>query len=87
MVLDSTRTLIVWGFSLAVSWEKFCPVQVRRRFCVCVIEICVLRLCVCVCVARGLPSLGRSCCDIDAVCVSRWWASSSSWPAPSSTTS
>jgi hypothetical protein len=31
MVLDSTRTLIVWGFSLALNWEKFCWVQVWGR--------------------------------------------------------
>ena len=23
MVLDSTRTVVIWGFSLAVSWQKF----------------------------------------------------------------
>jgi hypothetical protein len=23
MVLDSVRTMVVWGFSIAVSWEKF----------------------------------------------------------------
>lgn len=28
MVLDSTRTLIVWGASLALGWEPFCWVQV-----------------------------------------------------------
>jgi hypothetical protein len=28
MVLDSTRTIIVWAFSLALNWEKFCYVQV-----------------------------------------------------------
>lgn len=32
MVLDSVRTLIVWGFSLAVSWEKFHPLQLLGFF-------------------------------------------------------
>jgi hypothetical protein len=28
MVLDSLRTMVIWGFSLAVGWEKFCWVQI-----------------------------------------------------------
>jgi hypothetical protein len=28
MVLDSLRTMIIWGFSLGVKWETFCYVQV-----------------------------------------------------------
>merc|ERR1712066_581753 len=27
MVLDSVRTLLVWGFSLALGWEHFHPLQ------------------------------------------------------------
>ena len=28
MVLDSLRTMVIWGFSLAIGWEKFCWVQI-----------------------------------------------------------
>lgn len=28
MILDSVRTLFIWGFSLIVSWQKFHPLQV-----------------------------------------------------------
>ena len=28
MVLDSLRTMIIWGFSLGVKWESFCYIQV-----------------------------------------------------------
>ena len=28
MVLDSLRTMVIWGFSLGIGWEKFCYVQV-----------------------------------------------------------
>ena len=28
MVLDSLRTMVIWGFSLGIGWEKFCWVQV-----------------------------------------------------------
>jgi hypothetical protein len=28
MVLDSLRTLVIWGFSMAVGWESFCYVQI-----------------------------------------------------------
>jgi len=27
MVIDSLRTMVIWGFSLAVKWESFCWVQ------------------------------------------------------------
>eukprot|EP00658_Telonema_sp_P-2_P081793 TRINITY_DN8483_c0_g1_i3.p1 TRINITY_DN8483_c0_g1~~TRINITY_DN8483_c0_g1_i3.p1 ORF type:complete len:409 (+),score=115.63 TRINITY_DN8483_c0_g1_i3:201-1427(+) len=27
MVIDSVRTIVIWGFSLAVGWEKFSPLQ------------------------------------------------------------
>ena len=27
MVIDSVRTFVIWGFSLAVGWEKFSPLQ------------------------------------------------------------
>jgi hypothetical protein len=28
MVLDSLRTMVIWGFSMAVGWETFCYVQI-----------------------------------------------------------
>lgn len=28
MVIDSLRTMVIWGFSLAVRWESFCWVEV-----------------------------------------------------------
>lgn len=28
MVLDSLRTVVIWGFSLLVHWETFCYVQI-----------------------------------------------------------
>ena len=28
MVLDSMRTLLIWGFSLIVKWESFCWVEI-----------------------------------------------------------
>ncbi|XP_073985672.1 transport and golgi organization 9 [Rhodnius prolixus] len=28
MILDSVRTLFIWGFSLIVSWQKFHPLQI-----------------------------------------------------------
>jgi drug/metabolite transporter (DMT)-like permease len=28
MVLDSVRTVVIWAFSMAVAWQKFCYVQV-----------------------------------------------------------
>ena len=27
MVLDSVRTLVIWGVSLAVGWQAFYPLQ------------------------------------------------------------
>ena len=30
MVLDSVRTLVIWAFSLAVSWQKFQYLQVSK---------------------------------------------------------
>jgi hypothetical protein len=27
MLLDSLRTMVIWGFSLGVGWESFCYVQ------------------------------------------------------------
>jgi hypothetical protein len=29
VILDSVRSIIVWGFALALGWEQFCWVQVR----------------------------------------------------------
>lgn len=29
MVLDSTRTIVIWAFSLAVQWQTFHPLQVK----------------------------------------------------------
>ena len=28
MVIDSLRTMVIWGFSLAVKWETFCWVEI-----------------------------------------------------------
>ena len=28
MVLDSLRTMVIWGFSLGLKWEKFCYMQI-----------------------------------------------------------
>lgn len=28
MVLDSLRTMVIWGVSLALKWESFCAVQI-----------------------------------------------------------
>ena len=28
VVLDSLRTMVIWGFSMAIGWETFCYVQI-----------------------------------------------------------
>ena len=28
MILDSLRTMVIWGFSLGVKWEDFCYIEI-----------------------------------------------------------
>jgi len=40
MVLDSVRTLVIWGVSLSVGWQKFHPLQLLG-FAILVVGMCV----------------------------------------------
>uniref|UniRef100_A0A224XEJ2 Putative transport and golgi family organization 9 n=1 Tax=Panstrongylus lignarius TaxID=156445 RepID=A0A224XEJ2_9HEMI len=55
MILDSVRTLFIWGFSLIVKWQKFHPLQILG-FLLLILGMCIYN--------NLLPSWNRivSCC-------------------------
>ncbi|KAK9506045.1 hypothetical protein O3M35_008053 [Rhynocoris fuscipes] len=50
MILDSVRTLFIWGFSLIVRWQKFHPLQILG-FLLLIIGMCIYN--------NLIPSLNR----------------------------